>query len=214
MSQIILPIYHYIGELQNDNRIILYKTLNVHITWYYLKGQYEAMIDIYRTNPNAYILFVGYRHGDMQPGITGTILKMEDREKQTYILEKSENAAIRELKEEVGFTTHPNNLIAFNTQHSENVGRNATIYLTDASKCVPSKYVKISSLKDSSHKIALLVYGTRLNILDIIERAKPINPRENIAYYGSVHIVYALEMTRIIKERKAMGQIGTFRYCI
>ena len=203
----LLPIYHDIAKpTKNNNEMTLYKTVEAYVTSYYIMGQYEALRQIATMNPESYILFVGYTNADMQPGITGTRLKF-----RFGSIEKASHAAIRELKEETGFTTHPQNLMYFDNGNCQKVGRYGTIYLTDAGYCTVSKYVKMSR-NDSLSKVALLVYGSQTNVMRMIQKAKPIDPHENIAYYACVHIAHALEMTRIIKERRSCGLLRPFHY--
>lgn len=181
------------------------------MTTYYAKGQLAAMKEIYKRNPETFILFIGYNDsnngGDMQPGVTGSRIHLGDGK-----YEKPARTAIRELAEETGYFSPSSTLELFDTsQFSNDIGGDATVYLLDASTCEIAVNVKVT--KDRSNKkISVIPYGTYTQIITMAKNAKPIDPDEKIGYYAVVpvcHAVKMLEKARTFKNRKS-----TFVYTI
>lgn len=199
---------YHMASKRNNGKMKLYKIVTSFVTSYYIKGQYEAMKQIRTMKHNAYLLFVGYDEGDMQPGVTGSRIKYNNG-----YYENAVHATIRELKEETGFTTHPRNLMWFDNNNCVKIGRHGTIYLLNAKTCKISDKAKI--LRDNSlKKIAVLIFGSYNDIMYMIQNAKSIDPKEQISYYACVHIDHALRMTHTIKQRRLRGLTDAFKFRI
>jgi len=182
-----------------------YKLINPLITWYYVKGQYETLHYIKSISPDCYVIFIGYKDADMQPGITGSVTEGESYEKAT----------IRELEEEIGFTAQICNLQPIDTSRLGKVGRQGNVYILNAKNCIIAENIKILKKgfgRSPNKKIALLVYGSKDIIMNMLMKAKPIDPGENIDYYGCIHIDHAMKMTEGIKFRRIKGITKEFKY--
>jgi 23S rRNA U2552 (ribose-2'-O)-methylase RlmE/FtsJ len=177
---------------ETNGAIIVDQKNKAKISSYYLRGQYLAIMKLQSMYPNAYVLFIGYDYGDMQPGVTGSFLKGD----------VSTDAALRELREETGFTTNPEYLEVVNTEYTTDEGYETIIYFLNANKCTQADVTIQDAEDNKKQKVAVMVYGSFDDMTNLIKKAKAINPNEGITFYSLVHVDHAVKIAYIMQQKK------------
>ncbi len=160
---------------------------------FYLTGILSALESISR---DSFILYVGYTHGDMQIGVTGSCLRNEH----------PKTAALREIKEELGIDVDSSYLIEASHGKMEGGKGYSTIFSLCLDVChfslVRSTASKAIGADDKRAKIAVIIYGSAMKMNELLRVAKPLDGDEKINYYASVPQEYAYQVTSAIKNLK------------
>ncbi|ARF09553.1 NUDIX hydrolase [Indivirus ILV1] len=162
---------------------------------FYLVGIISALEKIPK---ESCLLYIGYTPGDMQIGVTGSC----------QIGESPKQAAVREIKEELGVNILP---VDLKECSFEKMKRGyCTVYSLCIDNCAFTQ-LRCSELKKSGYdnkqnKIAVIIYGSNEKVKKLIEIAKPTDSTEKISYYASVPQPCALNVTSIIKNTKPTKQ--------
>jgi hypothetical protein len=145
------------------------------------------------------ILCIGYSHGDMQFGVTGSCL----------VNERVQLAAIREVTEELGISfKHSELRIHSSGSTIDNPNVESTIFSLDMDTCQPTaisnehKKIINSSSDDKTRKVAVVVYGSKSTITRVMEMARPQKREEQISYYASVPKDKAVDIISVLKDKK------------
>jgi hypothetical protein len=159
---------------------------------YYLTGMNSAISVLPKESS---ILCVGYCIGDMQFTVTGSCYKDET----------VQDAAIREVKEELGVDIDITKLKLHSHGAITNDKKKSTIFTLCIDNCEMRPIHELSKsmndLKDDrSRKVSVMIYGSTENIRQLMEMARPMKREEGIAFYGSVPHMHASLIVSIIKE--------------
>lgn len=162
------------------------------ISSYILPGVIEEIQKLNKKYRSDYILCVGYSSDfkDFQIGLTGTVHNGEDYK----------TAAIREMSEEVGFTTEQ-------IKHLRTVFNGKTkshVYTVQARSLIKNNISGTVGHDDKSNKITILIHGSLEEMTKIMEdiTIKPDNS-ERIWYFAAIKIPDILRICKVIKFRKS-----------
>lgn len=204
-------LYYYPGKQ------VVVNLKEMRISKYYINGMLESLIFLANrigktTDLNKpghcmnvheqYVLCVGYKQGDIQPGISGAI---KGRELFT-------TSAIGEMCEEAGLLCHPNSLENVTCMKRIEGRRNGVFYSVNASACVPTDVIpKRRGLDIKNEKVCVFVHGTIQEIGKIIASAKCLDKNESITHYAVVKLPLLIGITKFIKQRQS-DNLGWFKY--
>lgn len=147
---------------------------------YYFTGMHSALLDLPK---DVSILYIGYDLGDMQFTVTGTCRYGEDEE----------TAAAREIMEEVGIDFDASKLMLHSYGTIEKQDAKSAVFSLCIDNCkvkrldeLPIVFSGRRARDDRNRKVSVIIYGSRENLRDVMEMARPLCKDERINYYGSV----------------------------
>lgn len=184
-------------------------TNRIYISCCYFSGLLECLEEIYLSNPDSYIICIGYTDGDFQIALTGTgkfnepVLNTARRETFEEVDIESENIQL--------FNTYPHNGAKVKISH---------VYKVNASECNPSTKERTDLLKldrnnNLKNKITVVIYGTLEETTKIIQSSR-LNPRnrEHIGYYVLLNISDAISICqKIIADSKINDEVP-YKYAL
>lgn len=170
---------------------------------FYISGTLDTLEQIQGKSQESspQILYIGYLEGDMQVGITGSCLKGES----------FRDAAIREIREELGISVSPKYLRECIKKKLRGKDRYSTIFSLcldsldnlNSSDNFNNDSIMCPDLQDDKrYKVVVIIYGSPKKIQELMSIAKPLYNNERINYYASVPKEFALAVTAGIANSK------------
>lgn len=178
---------------------------HAYVSHCYYNGLDTCLEGIEKTNPDSYIVCIGYKDGDYQLGLTGSCKKAE----------YPETAVARETLEEVDIESKSFEFVTTQMFYSSKKPyvRNSHVFKVNASTCKQSSSQRNDSYKigqdNRKEKITCVVYGTKEEIKTIILNSRLANKNvEKIGYYVALHIKDAVNLCK----RIAASTISPFEW--
>jgi len=171
---------------------------SLYISCCYFSGLLETLTDIQKTNPNAYIICIGYTCNDFQIACTGT-----GKFKESY-----SDTVIREIFEEIDIDVDSNNIKLCSINKS-NLNKISYVYKINSSQCISSTNSRTNIITDKKndnkkHKFTIIIYGTLEDTIRIISSSRINHDNtDDIGFYASIHINDAILICqKIISDNK------------
>lgn len=179
----------------------------IYVSCCYFSGQLECLEEIHRSNPNAYIICIGYTDGDFQIALTGT---GKNKERMLH-------TAKRETFEEVDIES--DNIKLFNIfQHNGTRVKVSHVYKVSASDCKQSTKSRNDLAShdrnnNAKHKITVIIYGTLEETSNIVKSSRlDPNNREHIGFYVLLRVSDAIAICRKIISDGKINDVVPFHY--
>lgn len=176
---------------------------HIYISCCYYSGLQECLENIYHSNPDAFIICIGYTDGDFQIALTGT----------GKLNESILNTAKRETFEEIDMESDNFELFRSCTNEGSKV-KTSYVYKVNANTCSTSTKQRDDFSNNDygderKNKITVVVYGTLEETSRIVQSSR-IDPqnREHIGFYTLLRVSDAITICRkIISDNKINHEV-------
>ena len=131
--------------------------------------------------PTYHVLCVGYKAGDMQIAVTGSVKEGES----------CREAAEREIQEEVGIVGAQVTYVT-TTNHQNKTVEHYTLYLSEMPALTTSCPKVPEGSDDWRKKVSIIIYGPEDVMIRLMQAAKATDPKESITYYAIMPLSVAM----------------------